>query len=442
MQIDFTTGSIGKKIFLFTLPLMAGDVFQQLYNVVDTLIVGRYAGVAVLAAVGSSYTLMTFLSSVLIGLCMGSSAWLSIQVGRGGQEGRMRTGLFLSFLLIGILMALLTGASYLFLPQIIHILQIPPDVVAPMKEYLTIILMGMGAVFLLNYLAAFLRAIGNSVAPLYFLSGAMVINIVLDLYFIVSLHMGASGAAWATVISQYAAAVGLALYCAGKMAPFWPKAADRHWDRSIFKEMCNLSLMTSVQQSIMNLGILAIQGLVNSFGTVIMAAFSIAVKIDTLAYTPVQDYGNAFSTFVAQNYGAGRWDRIRKGVRLSLWILLFFCGLISAIVWFAAAPLMGIFVDASETSVIAEGVRYLRIEGSLYIGIGILFLLYGYYRAINSPFMSIVLTVISLGTRVALAFLLAPLPEFGVSAIWAAIPIGWFLADMVGLLWMRRMRTA
>ena len=167
-------------------------------------------------------------------------------------------------------------------------------------------------------------------APLYFLAGAMVINIVLDLYFIVSLHMGASGAAWATVISQYAAAVGLALYCAGKMAPFWPKAADRHWDRSIFKEMCNLSLMTSVQQSIMNLGILAIQGLVNSFGTVIMAAFSIAVKIDTLAYTPVQDYGNAFSTFVAQNYGAGRWDRIRKGVHLSLWALLFFCGIISA----------------------------------------------------------------------------------------------------------------
>lgn len=354
----------------------------------------------------------------------------------------MRTGLFLSFLLIGILMAILTGASYLFLPQIIQILQIPPDVVAPMKEYLTIILIGMGAVFLLNYLAAFLRAIGNSVAPLYFLSGAMVINIVLDLYFIVSLHMGAAGAAWATVISQYAAAVGLALYCAEKMAPFWPKAADRHWDRSIFKEMCNLSLMTSVQQSIMNLGILAIQGLVNSFGTVVMAAFSIVVKIDTLAYTPVQDYGNAFSTFVAQNYGAGRWDRIRKGVHLSLWTLLFFCGIISTIVWFAAAPLMGIFVDASEAAVIAEGVRYLRIEGSLYIGIGILFLLYGYYRAINSPFMSIVLTVISLGTRVALAFLLAPLPQFGVSAIWAAIPIGWFLADMVGLLWMRRMRTA
>ena len=200
--------------------------------------------------------------------------------------------------------------------------------------------------------------------------------------------------------------------------------------------------MTSVQQSIMNLGILAIQGLVNSFGTVVMAAFSIAVKIDTLAYTPVQDYGNAFSTFVAQNYGAGRWDRIRKGVHLSLWTLLFFCGIISTIVWFAAAPLMGIFVDASEAVVIAEGVRYLRIEGSLYIGIGILFLLYGYYRAINSPFMSIVLTVISLGTRVALAFLLAPLPQFGVSAIWAAIPIGWFLADMVGLLWMRRMRTA
>ena len=200
---------------------------------------------------------------------------------------------------------------------------------------------------------------------------------------------------------------------------------DCRCSRKALGRILNLSLMTCLQQSIMNFGILMIQGLVNSFGTVIMAAFAAAVKIDSFAYMPVQDFGNAFSTFVAQNFGAGKSDRIRRGMRSACCTSAVFSLVISLLVVLFAKPLMSIFIDPSETAIIAAGVTYLRIEGACYLGIGILFLLYGYYRAVNKPLMSVILTVASLGTRVALAYALAPLPAVGVIGIWSAIPIGW-----------------
>ena len=193
-----------------------------------------------------------------------------------------------------------------------------------------------------------------------------------------------------------------------------------------------------MQQSIMNLGILMVQGLVNSFGTAVMAAFAAAVKIDSFAYMPVQDFGNAFSTFVAQNFGAGKKERIRKGTRSAVTLSCVFCFVVSALVFIFAAPLMKIFIEASRPDIIEIGVGYLRIEGSFYFGIGVLFLLYGYYRAVNKPAMSVVLTVISLGTRVVLAYVLSAVPAIGVKGIWAAVPIGWVLADLTGLLYMRK----
>ena len=180
-----------------------------------------------------------------------------------------------------------------------------------------------------------------------------------------------------------------------------------------------------------------VQGLVNSFGTVIMAAFAAAVKIDTFAYLPVQDFGNAYSTFIAQNFGAGEQERIKRGTKTAFLLSGVFSLIISAAVFIFDAPLMRIFIDAAEVEVIAAGVHYLRIEGAFYIGIGFLFLLYGYYRAIKKAGMSVVLTVISLGTRVLLAYILSAVDAIGVTGIWAAIPIGWFLADAVGLVYMK-----
>lgn len=206
------------------------------------------------------------------------------------------------------------------------------------------------------------------------------------------------------------------------------------------KELTHFSFLTCVQQSVMNFGILMVQGLVNSFGPQVMAAFAAAVKIDSFAYMPVQDFGNAFSTYTAQNYGAGKRERIQRGIRSALMLVFLFCLLVSGLVCAFAPGLMGLFLQPGQEEVVRIGVEYLRIEGACYLGIGILFLLYGYYRAVAKPGMSIVLTVVSLGSRVALAYLLAPLPQVGVLGIWWAVPIGWLLADGAGIWYYLRGR--
>lgn len=283
-----------------------------------------------------------------------------------------------------------------------------------------------------------LRALGNSSAPLIFLAVSAVLNVVLDILFVAVLPFGIGGAALATVIAQYVSGIGIAVYVLIKCRSFLPEKSDRHFSAAILKEILNLSSLTCLQQSVMNFGILMVQGLVNSFGTTVMAAFAVAVKIDTLAYMPVQDFGNAFSTFVAQNFGAQKRARIRSGTRWAVFWVVVFCLVLGGLVCLLAPHLMAVFVGAEAVDVIAVGTGYLRIEGAFYLGIGVLFLLYGYFRAVNRPAVSVVLTVCSLGTRVALAYALSALPALGVTGIWMAIPIGWFLADLVGILLWRR----
>ena len=329
---------------------------------------------------------------------------------------------------------------YLGLNGILWRLRVPAELCPLMKDYLLIIFLGIAATFLYNYFANLLRAIGNSVVPLAFLTVSAILNVILDLVCVLVLDWGVKGAAVATVFSQYVSGVGIGLYTLKKFPQLCPKRTDCRWDRKNLANILNLSVMTSVQQSIMNFGILMVQGLVNSFGTVIMAAFAAAVKIDSFAYMPVQDFGNAFSTYVAQNYGAGQPDRIKKGIRSAGLTSAVFCIVISVLVCAFAAPLMGGFIDPAQTEIIAAGVQYLRIEGACYIGIGVLFLLYGYYRAINQPGMSVILTIASLGTRVALAYLLSATP-LGVTGIWLSVPIGWALADAIGIGYYLKKRT-
>ena len=435
MKGDLTQGSITKGLLLFSLPLICGNLLQQAYNLADTWLVGRFLGEEALAAVGSSYTLMTFLTSILLGLCMGSSAYFSIQFGRRDMA-RLRQGIFQSFLLIGGLTLVLNGAVFLCLPWFLEVLRIPAEVMAPAREYLWWVFGGIAATFLYNFFASLLRAVGDSVTPLKFLGVSVVLNIGLDVLFILPLGLGVMGAALATVLSQYTAGLGLAVYT-WKTAPHLRvKREDRTWEGSSVGNVLSLSLFTCLQQSVMNGGILLVQGLVNSFGTAVMAAFAVAVKIDTLCYMPIQDFGNAFSTFVAQNYGAGRRDRIRRGIRRGVACSVSFCLVVGGLVVLLAPELMALFVGAEAGAVIAIGVEYLRIEGALYLGLGVLFLLYGYFRGVDRPAISVVLTVCSLGTRVALAYALAPL--LGVTVIWAAIPLGWFFADAVGVFLLRR----
>lgn len=439
---DLTQGSIPRGLLGFALPLILGNLLQQLYNLADTWVVGRFIGEGALAAVGSSYTLMTFLTSILLGLCMGSSVYFSIQYGRQDPD-RLRNGIFQSFLLIGGLTLLLNLTVYLALDGILVLLQIPPDILGLTKEYLQWVFAGMAATFLYNFFANLLRSVGDSATPLVFLGISVVLNIGLDILFVVPLGMGVRGAAMATVIAQFVAGLGLFLYTWFAFPALRVQKRYRYWDRAALKNLLNLSLFTCLQQSVMNFGILMVQGLVNSFGTAVMAAFAVAVKIDTIAYMPVQDFGNAFSTFVAQNYGAEKRDRIRTGTHWAVFWVVLFCLVIGGLVCLLAPRLMAAFVGGDAAEVIAIGTGYLRIEAAFYLGIGILFLLYGYFRAVNRPAVSVVLTICSLGTRVLLAYTLSALPALGVNGIWIAIPIGWFLADATGiLLWRREGKSA
>ena len=322
--MDLTQGNITGKLIKFALPLMLGNILQQCYNIADTLIVGRYVGNDALAAVGASYTLMIFLTSIILGLSMGAGAFISMEFGKKDYD-RMKNGIVLAFVLIGSITLLITFVFFAEINNIIKFLQIPTEITKLTKQYLLIIGMGIIGTFFYNFFGNGLRAIGNSLMPLIF-----------------------------------------------------------------------------------------------------------------LGISAVQDFGNAVSTFVAQNYGAGKQSRIKEGWRQSMIAASIFCASVSAVVFIFAEKFMGLFVTNGD-EIINVGAGYLRIEGTFYIGIGILFLLYGFYRAVQKPEMSLVLTIISLGTRVVLAYALSSIPQIGVIGIWVSVPIGWALADVTGLLYMRKM---
>lgn len=330
MECNLTSGKIESSLIKFSLPMIVGNLIQQLYNMADTLIVGKGIG---------------------------------------------------------------------------------PDALA----------------------AAVLRSIGNTVMPLVFLAVAAFTNIILDIAFVMHFGMGVAGAA---IISQALSAICITVYFFAKGKNLCPEKRHLHFDKKLLKSVINNSSLTAIQQSIMNFGILLVQGLVNSFGFYASAAFAVVVKIDAFAYMAAQDFGNAFSTFVAQNYGAKAFDRIKKGAIAALKISSIFCVIASVIVVVFSRELMLMFINEQETAIINIGVQYLYIVGSTYIGIGILFLLYGFYRGLGRSQMSIVLTIISLGSRVALAYLLSS-SSMGMLGIWYAVPIGWALADIFGIYKMR-----
>ena len=432
MTKDLTSGPITNRLLLFALPMIIGNLLQQFYNIADTFIVGRLLGKNALAAVGSSFTLMTFLTSIILGLAMGSGVLLSMKFGEKDKDG-LRKVSSSSFFLVFTISIVLTLISYVLLDPLKLLLNIPDEVWPMMRDYLKVILSGIMGIFLYNWFSSFLRALGNSTVPLAFLGVSTIINIALDLFLVLVLKRGVKGAAEATVISQYISGFGVAIYTLllSKESRFSPK----HGDKKTIGEVTNFSFLTCLQQSVMNLGILMVQTRVNTFGPVVMAAFSTGVKIDAFAYMPLQDYGNAFSTFTAQNFGAGKEERIKRGMKIAFITSLLFSIMISLIVFIASPSLMKIFVGESEREIIDIGTGYLRIEGAFYALIGFLFLFYGLFRAIGKPGMSFILTIISLGTRVLLSSTISVIPSVGELGIWWSGPIRGTLSDIVGAIY-------
>ena len=428
---------MARNILQMALPMTVAQLINILYNIVDRMYLGRLPGHLSLTGLGLCLPIISILMG-FANLCgMGGAPLCSIHRGKGENEEAERI-LGNSFTLLLLFGGGLTVFCLAFRRPILYLFGASDLTFPYANDYLTIYLLGTLFVMIGLGMNPFINAQGFSRMGMMTVALGAAVNIVLDPIFIFALDMGVRGAALATVLAQGVSAAGIALY-GWRRVPLL-RLERRHCkvSRGELGRIMNYSLLTCVQQSVMNFGILMVQGLVNSFGVNVMAAFAAAVKIDAFAYLPVQDFGNAFSTFVAQNTGAQKAERIRKGIRSALWVSVGFCLVSSLLVCLFAAPLMGLFVEPGETEIIAVGVEYLRIEGMCYCGIGILFLLYGLFRGLGRPGVSVVLTVVSLGTRVALAYLLAPIPAVGLKGIWWAVPIGWVLADLAGLVLYRR----
>ena len=422
--------------------MIIAQILNLLYNIVDRIYIGRIPeiGATALTGVGLCFPIITLITAFTYLFGNGGAPLCSMERGRGNdKEAEMLMGN--TFVMLVGTGAVLTVTGLLFYRPMLYAFG-ASDVTFPYaSSYIKIYLLGTLFVMITLGMNPFINSQGfGNMGMLTILIGA-VLNIVLDLALVYGIRMGIKGAAIATVISQIVSGIGICIYTWMKMPElrFSLRPERIKESQSVMGEVVRYSAASSIQQSVMNFGILMIQGLVNSFGTAVMAAFAAAVKIDSFAYMPAQEFANAFSIFISQNRGAGKEKRVQKGVRSAVTVSAAFCICASVLIYFGARYLMLAFIDGSEHEIIRVGIQYLHIEGAFYCGIGILFLWYGYYRAVGRPEMSVVLTVISLGTRVLLSYTLAPIKSIGVIAIWWSIPIGWFLADVTGYVYLQYM---
>lgn len=429
-------GPILQGLVLFSLPMILGNLLQQFYNIADTLVVGRFLGLEALGAVGSAFSLMVFLTSILLGLCMGSGVLFSFYYGRK-QAKMLEESLRAAAFLCAVVSALLLAGSLTVLPFLSGWLHLPQETAVLFTDYIQIVFWGIPFTAAYNYFAAVLRAFSDSKTPLIFLAFSAVLNIALDLLFVITFRQGIAGTAWATLIAQMLSGILIGLWCWKKNRTLKKAFSSFTLSKGSIQEVASYSLMTCLQQSVMNLGILMVQSLVNSFGNTVMAAFTAAVKIEAFAYMPLQEFGNAFSTFTAQNYGAGKIERMLKGRKQSFLLVFGSSLLISALILLFSRQLLELFILPEETEVLAQGMRYLYIVAPFYWGISFLFLFYAWFRAAGRPGVSLFLTILSLGSRVALAWILSSIPALSVSGIWWSVDIGWMLADAAGLILMQ-----
>jgi putative MATE family efflux protein len=438
MELDMTKGNPSKIIIKFFIPLFIGDLLQQFYGIIDAIVIGKFVGTDAFAAVGSSGAVIMFITSILIGLAMGSSAIFS-QLYGGRQYDELKQAISTALIFLFCISVMITIATSVFLPQIISLYQMPEETAAYAADYLKYVFYGFVFVGMYNAFAFLLRAFGDSKTPLYFLIISCISNLILDLLFIVVLHMGTAGAAIATLLTQAFAAVGCGIYTIKRMKFLNFERKDFKFSISVFNKIATFSVLTALQQSISSFGMMLIQGLVNTFGSTVMAAFAACSKIDSVANAPLQDLGNSFSTYTAQNEGAGEIKRIREGFRTTSRIIIILSAVISVVAFIFAPNLITLFVNKDATEVIAVGVGYLRIVSVFYVLLGFIVMFYGFFRGLGAIKISILMTIVSQGLRVLLAYSFAPVRGF--SGICWAIVVGWFLSDLLGFYMYKKVMS-
>lgn len=432
MAKDLTYGKPISVIFYFSLPMLIGNIFQQLYNIVDSIIVGNFVGSDALAAVGASFPIVFLSVSVASGLSMGASVVISQQFG-AKKISDMKTTIFSSLIGLIIIAFIVMFIGAFAAKPLLRLLKTPDNIIIDSSKYLEIYFMGAIFLFLYNTLTAIYNALGDSKSPLIFLICATIINVVLDYTFVVYFEMGVTGVAWATLIAQGISSILSFYFLMKKLKDIKEDKPFKYFEKEAVKKIAKVGIPSMIQQSLVSVSMMAMQGLVNSYGSNFIAGYTAATKIDTIAMMPTMNISNALSTFVAQNIGAGKVKRVKEGYKSALLITFIFCLAITAVVYIFGENLINIFMDSDKNiEVINYGVEYMRVVSVFYIVMGIMFASNSVLRGSGDMQAFLISSLFNLITRVLGAYALSKL--IGQSAIWWSIPIGWSVGAIIAII--------
>lgn len=412
-----------KALLLFAFPMIIGNLFQQFYTMVDSVVVGRFVGENALAAVGASYSLTNVFISIAIGGGMGASVLTSRYFG-GRNYKRMKTSVstaLLSFLAVSIVLG---GAGLLLGKEIMELLNTPENIMEDATEYLNIYFIGLPFLFMYNVLASMFNALGKSRVPLYLLIFSSVFNVVLDVIMVYSFHMGVAGVAWATLIAQGISAVMAFLIFAGEMKSYEGGEQSQWFDKRELGEMCRIALPSILQQSTVSIGMMLVQSVVNSFGAQMLAGYSAGMRIESICIVPMAAMGNVMSSYTAQNLGAGKQERAVKGYHTAYGIVFGFGILLCVILELFYRPFIAMFLG-EEGTVLAmnTGMSYMRFIGFFFSFIGLKMITDGLLRGAGDMKVFTIANMVNLCIRVVVAVTMAP--RFGIAFVWYAVPMGW-----------------
>ena len=425
MLKDLTEGKVSKQILEFALPMLFGNVFQQLYNIVDSIVVGKLLGNTALAAVGASFPIIFLLISLGFGVTMGGTISISHFFG-AGQIEKVRKTVDTMNIFIFIVSIVFAIIGIIFSDGIFRLIQLPEEVIPMASQYLVMYMFGLPFFFGFVNISATLRGVGDSKTPLYLLIFSTILNIILDVYFVVILKMGISSVALATVISQ-AFAYFIALFILRKNELLKLRIRNASFDWAIFKKSIKIGIPSGIQHVLFSIGMMAIFSIVNKFGVKVIAAYSGAMRLDSLAVIPAMTLSNALSTFVGQNIGAGKISRIKEGLNVTLKLSILISLSITVLFYFFGKDLMKMFTDDAQVAFF--GNEYLVISSSFYIVFSGLFCYSAVMRGAGDVVIPMFITVISLWLiRIPFAYFLAPYLQE--NAVWWSAPVGW----MVGLI--------
>lgn len=429
MENDMTRGSISKILITFALPMLLGNIFQQLYNVVDIIIVGNFVGASALAAVGASSTIVMLLICIASGLSIGCSVLVSQYFG-AGDSPHVKQSVYVSLVFILLCGAVMSAAGALLSGWLLRITRVPDEIFADGRNYLLIYSIGGIFLFAYNALAAMCRAVGDSKTPLYFLILTSLMNIGGDMLLVICFHLGVAGAALATAVSQAVSAVLCAVYIYRKIDVLRLHREDCVFDFDLLKDLIVYAIPSTIQQCIVSFSMVAVQGLVNTFGTDTIAGYTAACKIDQFAVQPLLSLNMAMTSFTAQNVGAGKNDRVRSGLKFTLLFSTAVSAAISLLIFFFGEGLLGLFVDsATNSAVIDAGMTYISVVSVGYFLLGWQFSFASVLRGAGDVFWFLLGSGINFGLRIAMAYILSTL--MGYASISYSIIIGWIVVAVI-----------